>query len=356
MTDNQSVVIKHCFEQTAQGLNELFREAYELSRKHFSNLIHCYAPGLLHYETSFYQASDANLFPAISITGDLCHLNCDHCNRQLLRSMIPATTPRELLKVCIDIQRRGGVGCLISGGSLRDGSVPLQSFVPTIEHVKRDLGLRIVLHTGLVKPSLAKALANADIDAAMIDVIGSNDTIREIYHLDHTILSFDRSLTLLHENGIQTVPHILVGIQNGMIRGEREAVRMVARHNPAAVVVVALTPLANTRMEHITPPRPLDIARVLLASRLLMPQTPILLGCARPRGEHKVKTEIMAIRAGVNGIAYPADEAIEFAERTGLRIRCHEKCCALIWQDMNRETGCVNESRNTYVNYGSKCS
>lgn len=335
--DGRSELLKQCFDQDAHGLNELFHRAYELSRKHFSNLIRFYIPGMVHYETSFYQATGAHRFPGISVTGSFCQLKCEHCNGQLLESMISATTPRELLEVCIKIKNQGGIGCLISGGSLGDGSVPLMKFVPTIKLMKRELGLRTVVHTGLVDVSLAKALANASIDAAMIDIIGSNDTIREIYHLNDDVRSFDRSLSLLEQNGIPTVPHIVVGIHYGKLRGEKPAVEMVSKHNPAAVVIVALTPLSNTKMEHMSPPSPLDIARVILASRLLMPETPLLLGCARPKGQHKVETDILAIKAGVNGIAYPTEEALGFAEELGLKVKFYNKCCSLVWQDDSRD-------------------
>jgi len=341
-TDGKRELLKQCFEQKAGGLNELFQRAYGLSRKHFGNHIHFYIPSMVHYETPFYQATNAHRFPGLSVTGKFCHLKCEHCNGQLLESMISAATPRELLEVCTKIKNQGGIGCLISGGSLRDGSVPLAKFVPTIKRVKQDLGLRTVLHTGLVDDSLAKALANASIDAAMIDIIGSNDTIREICHLDEDMHSFDRSLSVLEQNGIPTVPHIVVGIHYGKLKGEKLALEMISKHDPAAVVIVVLTPLSNTNMEHVSPPAPVDIARVILASRLLMPETPVLLGCARPRGQHKVETDILAIKGGVNGIAYPSEEVLGFAEKSGLKVKFHEKCCSLVWQDLRHEGSCMS--------------
>jgi len=255
--------------------------------------------------------------------------------------MIPATTPQELLEVCTKIKNDGSTGCLISGGSLSNGSVPLMKFIPTITLVRQDLGLQTVIHTGLVDAYLASALASTGVDAAMIDIVGSNDTVKEICHLDD-VRSFDRSLSLLEENGIPTVPHIVVGMHYGKLKGERAALEIISRHNPAAVVIVAFMPIANTRMEHVSPPRALDVARVVLASRLLMPEAPLLLGCARPRGQHKVETDILAIKAGVNGIAYPSDEACELAQELGLSTRFHEKCCSLLWQDLALDTVVTN--------------
>lgn len=249
--------------------------------------------------------------------------------------MIPATTPQELYDVCAEINRKGSRGCLISGGSLDDGTVPLIDFIPTIRQVKQKLGLKVVVHTGLITPPLAKALADTGIDAAMLDVLGSKDTISKVYHLDCDIDSFDYSLSLLEEKKIPIVPHIVVGIHYGKLEGERQALAMILKHRHAAVVVVALMPLAHTPMEHAAPPSPWDVARVILASRLSMPSTPLLLGCARPRGMHKIKTDILAIKAGVDGIAYPSEEVCNFAQKSGLNIEFHQECCSLLWQELD---------------------
>ncbi len=329
----RSEILEQCFALDGKDLGSLFRRGYELSRKNFGNLIHFYIPGMVRYETSFYKRSGPTRFPGVSVTGTMCHLKCEHCNGQLLKSMIPATTPQALVEVCNRIKKEGGGGCLISGGSLNNGSVPLTEFIPAIKRLKQDLELQVVVHTGLVDSSLAEALAESRIDAAMIDIIGSNDTIKEVYHLESDISSFDHSLSFLEENNIPTIPHIVVGIHYGKLKGEKRALEILSKHHPAAVVVVALTPLENTRMEHVEPPRPLDIGRVVLASRLLMPNTPLLLGCARPRGQHKVETDDLSIRAGVNGIAYPSEEAYSLADDLRLQVRLHEKCCSLIWSD-----------------------
>jgi len=327
-------LIEQCFSQPSQEMKPLFDEAYRISRNRLSNLIHFYVPGMVHFDTLFYK-STSHGFPGISITGKSCHLNCEHCNGKLLESMMPATTPQDLYNTCVKISGEGSSGCLISGGSLNDGSVPLIDFIPTIKKVKQELGLKIVVHTGLIHPPLAEALADANIDAAMLDIIGSKDTIKEVYHLDCDMDSFDRSLSLLEENKIPTVPHIVVGIHYGKIKGEREALAMILNHHHAAVVVVALMPMAHTSMENAAPPSPWDITRVILASRLSMPSTPLLLGCARPRGLHKIKTDILAIKAGVDGIAYPSEEVCNFARKLGLNIEFHQECCSLLWQKLD---------------------
>jgi uncharacterized radical SAM superfamily protein len=235
------------------------------------------------------------------------------------------------------IGEEGGRGCLISGGSMVDGSVPLASFVPTIGRVKHDLGLDVVVHTGIVYPKLAEDLAEAEVDAAMIDVIGSDETMRSVYHLNLTVDAFDRSLSLLEHNNIPIVPHIVVGIHYGELQGEGRALQIISEHRPAAVIIVALMPLNQTPMKHVAPPSPLEISRVILASRFMMPETPSILGCARPMGLHRSETDKLSIRAGVNGIAYPSEEGYGFAKRLGLDIRFSEECCALTYRETSSD-------------------
>jgi len=327
-------LLDRCFNSPFHKLRPLLNEAFETTRTHFSNVIYFFMPGMVHFDPSFYRATDPYRFPAISVTGGRCRLNCEHCEGKILGSMIPATTPESLMEVCAKIKEEGGKGCLISGGSLRDGSVPLICFVPAIKRVKRELGLDIVVHTGIVYPELAAALAKADIDAAMIDVLGSNETVRSVYHLDLSVEAFDRSLSLLEQHEISLVPHVVVGIHYGKLRGEGRALEIISKYRPKAVIIVALMPLEQTPMECVTPSSPFDITRVILAARFMMPKAPLILGCARPGGEHKAKTDVLAIKAGVSGIAYPSEEGYSFAKKAGLDVRFSEECCALIYRDL----------------------
>ena len=144
-------LLERCFSQSPHELRPLFDEAYQTSRSHLSNLIHFYVPGVVHFDTPFYK-STSHGFPGISITGRSCQLNCEHCRGKLLENMIPATAPQDLYDICAEISGGGSRGCLIIGGSLNDGSVPLIDFVPTIKQVKQKLGLKVVVHTELIHP------------------------------------------------------------------------------------------------------------------------------------------------------------------------------------------------------------
>ena len=323
-------LIHECLSVPESELDVLFEKAYNISRDRFSDSIAFYSPGMVHYETDFHTAKDPYRFPSISITGKGCTLNCEHCNAQLLETMIPATTPEKLWKVCEEIKRKGGSGCLISGGSTLKGDTPLMKFIPTIKRAKDELDLDIVVHTGIVYPETAEALGEAGIDGAMMDIIGSNETLRQIYHLDLSIDIFDKSMALLDDQGVPYMPHIIAGLHYGKMVGEAEAIRMIAKYSPTSVVVVAFMPLDNTPMEKVAPATPIDIARVIIATRLAIPDKPLMLGCARPLGNHRRITDRLAIDAGVNGIAYPSDEGYEYAIERGLKASFSDQCCSLI--------------------------
>lgn len=335
-----SEIINKCLKASFGELSPLFEEAYRISRKNFGDQMIFYMPGMVHFDTDFYTAIDPNRFPSISLTGTSCQLNCEHCKGKLLETMIPATTPEELYRVCVRISGKGGYGCLISGGSGLDGSVPMEQFLPTIKRIKKELDLDVVVHTGVVRPEIAKGLGEAGIDGAMLDIIGSDETLRSVYHLGRGVEELDRSLTLLEENNVPTIPHIVVGLHYGAMKGERKALKILSKHKSEAVVIVAFTPLDQTPMWNIVPSTPEEIARVVLASRLTLPDTPILLGCARPKGDHKSETDVLSIKAGVNGIAYPSQEAYEYSLEMGLKIEYSEECCSLIYRDIERTRGC----------------
>jgi uncharacterized radical SAM superfamily protein len=196
--------------------------------------------------------------------------------------------------------------------------------------------LTVVVHTGVIDAKLAGRLADAGVDAALIDIIGSDETIREIYQLNVSVADYDRSLRVLHESGIPLVPHVLVGLHYGKLKGEFEALEMIAKYSPSAVIVIALMPIHGTTMETATPPKPIDIARVLVASRLMLPKTPSVLGCMRPKGKHKTETDTFAVKAGVNAIAFPADQAIKLAESMHMETSYSSLCCSQVFDDLRQ--------------------
>lgn len=295
--------------------------------------IRFYAPSFMYYKTSYYRSSRTD-FPTISVTGRGCALNCKHCGGLVLDTMYPVKSSEELFELCVQLKKKGALGCLISGGCLPNGSVPVGKLIDSIARVKRELGLTILVHTGIIDETTAKALAEAKVDSALVDIIGSNDTIKEICKLNVTVDDYSRSLKALQESGISFVPHVIVGLHYGRLEGELHALQMIRNYRPSALVVIAFMPLRGTEMGKIDPPKPAEIAKVIATARLMFPETPLVLGCMRPRGRHRVETDTMAIKAGVDAIAFPSEEAVRFAEQHGRAVAFSSLCCSQIYVDL----------------------
>jgi len=293
-----------------------------------------YAPSFMHYRTSRY-CSKPNQFPTVSVTGKGCAVNCKHCGGKILETMYPAKTPEALFEFCSKLKRNGALGCLVSGGCLPNGSVPLTQFISVLKKIKRDLGLSVIVHTGIVDAATAEALKNAGVDAALIDVIGSNETIKNIYNLNVTVEDYSNSLKALHEARLNVVPHVIVGLQNGKLQGELHALKLIARYKPSALVVIAFMPIRGTAMALVEPPQPMDIARVAAVARLMFPEMPLALGCMRPKGKHRAETDVLCLKAGVDAVAFPSEEAIAYAENQGYALSFSSYCCSQIYMDKN---------------------
>lgn len=298
-----------------------------------ANEIRFYAPSFTYYKTSYYCSSPTD-FPTISVTGNGCALNCKHCGGLVLETMYPAKSSQELFELCFHLKKKGALGCLISGGCLPNGSVPINKFIDGIARVKRELGLTVLVHTGIIDETTAKRLAEANVDSALIDIIGSDKTIKEIYKLNVTVDDYSRSLRALQESGIPFVPHVIVGLHYGRLEGELQALQMIRNYRLSALVVIAFMPIHGTEMEKTDPPKPAEIAKVIASARQMFRETPLVLGCMRPKGKHRIETDIMAIKAGVDAIAFPTEEAVRFVQQHGRAVAFSSLCCSQIYKDL----------------------
>jgi uncharacterized radical SAM superfamily protein len=306
----------------AADLDALIESAREMSWNNIGKDLQCFIPGRMMY------MREQGKYPTISITGSGCALNCDHCQTKILGTMIAATTPENLYETCIRMNERDNIGVLISGGSKKDGSLPWEGFLETIAKVKEDTNLKITVHTGLIDKETALTLRKAGVDEFLIDVIGSKETMHQVYHLDTDFSRMEASLEALEATGAPLVPHVVFGLHYGEIRGEMEALEMVARHNPYVFVIVVLIPIKDSPMKEVAPPDPADVARFIAAARARMPTVPISLSCARPTGRYRDELDVLAVETGINRIAMPSEMAVDRAKELGLNVEFFKTCCS----------------------------
>lgn len=303
-----------------------------IRRHNFANEITFHAPGLRRYKTAEYAAHDAAEFVSISVTGTACALSCEHCKMQVLRGMTDLRRfDGSIFDLCAELAERGAKGVLISGGSDAKGRVPLLAHIPDLIRVRHELGLKIRVHPGLPDEETCAGLGEVEIDGAMVDIIGHEDTIRDVYHLEATPASYEAVLERLERHAVPTVPHIILGLHYGRMLGEWQALDMIARHPPKLLVLVVLMPLTGTPMAISEPPSLAEIGGFFETARKTMPDIPVMLGCARPMGLMKRDIDRLAIDAGLNGIAYPAEGIVEYAHQQGLQPNFINACCGVTW-------------------------
>jgi uncharacterized radical SAM superfamily protein len=241
--------------------------------------------------------------------------------------MIPTDTPRRLVEKCLQLARSGNRGVLISGGCDQMGCLPWLEFVDAIAEVKRRTDLLVSIHSGLVDDTTALALKDAGVDQALIDVIGADETLKNIYHVDFGVDRIATTLGALNRAQLPIIPHIVCGLDYGRMIGEHQAVAMLADHEIDQLVIVSLMRLPGTPMHGITAPSAEAVAELIAQARLSLPDVRLSLGCARQRGSHRL--EMLAIDAGINRMAIPSEEAIDHAMQHGLKIKYQRTCCSV---------------------------
>lgn len=228
---------------------------------------------------------------------------CDHCQAKILEPMIPATNPEMLdQKVRHLVLLQNLQGFLLSGGSNRRNEIAYERYYPVIEGLKRDFPhLRIAIHSALLDERRVRSMEAAGVDTAMMDVIGAERTIREVYHLDRPVEDFEATLAALTSTSMDVVPHIVIGLHYGQLLGEGNALEICARYDVHALVLVVVMPFHAKAGTFTTP----------------------------PAGMHKRITDAYAIMAGLDGIAFPADGVVAVAEAVGRPYHQEHACCAV---------------------------
>jgi lipoyl synthase len=251
----------------------------------------------------------------LSLTGPNCGLNCAHCGGHYLKGMRPIW----------EAEPDGAPSCLISGGCDPAGRVPVLAHLDRVRAWRQ--GRRLNWHVGLISEAEMAAIAPLA-DLVSFDLVGDDETIREVYGLDRTVQDYVEAYRLIRRYA-RTLPHITIGLRGGVLGHERPALQLLEEMGADGLVFLVLIPTPGTRYAGRLPPSPAVVADLLAEARLRFPTTPIYLGCMRPKGPYRDELDPLAVRAGVNVIVSPSRAARRRAAELGLATRNMRECCVL---------------------------
>ncbi|MHA1143772.1 MAG: radical SAM protein [Candidatus Helarchaeota archaeon] len=298
-----------------QDLDEILKVTREKTDQQFGKILKGFVPG--------------RTFPAISITGKQCSLNCAHCNHHYLSNMLNGNTPENLWKIAEKLVERKAIGCLLSGGYDKTAQVPFARFLPTIKRIKEETSLILNVHVGIIQEEMIRNLEEVGIDIVSFDVVGSDETIKKVYGLERYSKDYLRSLELLMASKIPfVVPHVCVGLDFGQIVGEIEALKNLQELKPSLLVFLGLIPTKGTPMEAVKID-PLDVVKVIAIARLAFPHAEIGVGCMRPGGNIRQEIDELSFRAGINRLVLPSKRFLTSINSLGYEYIQYDTCCAL---------------------------
>ncbi|MBN1328652.1 MAG: radical SAM protein [Candidatus Heimdallarchaeota archaeon] len=302
------------FEKPMDQLDEFLAFAREESWRFYGKKIKTYYP-----KTSF---------PTISITGENCSQNCLYCNKHYLKNMLALTTPERLRSFAFTHAAKKGIGMLISGGYNDQAQLPFEPFVKVLMEIKTKTDLILNLHPGLVTRTQAQILAEIGIDAVSYDLVVDDQVINEVINNGYTAENYKNSYRYLKDEGLKVIPHICLGLYFGQTKGNLEAIEFALQQkNTDLIVFLGLIPTRNTPMKDAAILDPEFLAKIIVYTRLKQPNIEQSLGCMRVR---KNEYEINALKAGINRIAIPKKNTIEYAKNDlHLKIEENNFCCAI---------------------------
>jgi lipoyl synthase len=328
---------------------------------------------------SKYYNNRPNSFLNISLTGKKCELMCRHCKARLLSDMVDINStdfvnptdfilpdvskPKEnrvmeiILRYqnnCVepsaetstgdktrnrDRDRGRGTqtsvnGILISGGFDRHGRLPMdERLIPELKEVKNKYGLvmKVFVHLGFTDRQTAESLYECGIDGVLVNVFSDKHSIEETYNLKGCIPDmFYGNARLLKEAGLRVSPHLIIGLGESSLSGEYRSVEEIAKSGADSCVFAIAKNISRHDKHGLTEVKSPDVVKLFKYAKSIMPDIPVILGCARPHGQEFEKMEIELLKLGVNVIAFPSGRTLEYAKDNNYSFHFEEQCCAFL--------------------------
>ncbi|MHB1345993.1 MAG: radical SAM protein [Candidatus Humimicrobiaceae bacterium] len=288
---------------------------------------------------SDYYKNTKDSFLNISITGEKCDLNCPHCKTHLLKEMNFCPGPAQLENLIKEKSVTGRLkGFLISGGFDEKGKLALDDYFECIRKIKNTSPqIKIYAHTGFVDEDEAKKIKESGIDMVLVNIIASMNAIETVYNLRGCCPDdYYRTLASLRKAKNKTAPHIIIGLDHGIIKSEFEAVKQISKIGADCIVFVIIKKLSKeinffeskNQLQEKAETAFDEIISLISYAQKIMPGIPISLGCAKPSTKIRGQLEIGLLKIGINVIAFPHQETIDYVFSENIPYRFEETCCA----------------------------
>jgi len=254
---------------------------------------------------------------SVSLTDRACEQNCAHCNGHYLKGM-------QMLSKLSGLTLSEYEAVLISGGSNKDGSVPVSEHIDTILELPEHL--QINLHPGYqpVEPLLPLKKRNPVVS---LDLPGSDEVIKNIFKLPYGAEDY-RKLFISYARHFDTIPHICIGIAADSKSGEESTLDFLAGQHLKQAVFIIFRPTPGTELAEASAPELSRVCEVFRYARNSL-RCRQMLGCMRPAGTYRRDVDILAWLHGIRKIVQPHHDLVKILERNGVTVNEYKNCCAL---------------------------
>jgi uncharacterized radical SAM superfamily protein len=317
-------------------------------------------PGSKVYISKYYN-NRVNSFLNISLTGKKCELMCSHCKARLLSDMVDINSTdsinppdfvlkdgskpgkNRVMEIILRHQNDGKIagdrqtsvnGVLVSGGFDSRGRLPLdERILPELKEVKNKYGreIKVFMHLGFTDRQTAESLYTCGIDGVLVNIFSDKRSIEETYNLKGCSPEmFYENIRLLKEAGLRVSPHLIIGLGDGDLSGEYRSVKEIAESGADSCVFAIAKNLSKRESPELRGVKPSDVVKLFEYAKSMMPDTPVILGCARPHGQEFEKMETELLKLGIMVIAFPSDRTLDYAKENNYSFHFEEQCCAFL--------------------------
>ena len=260
-----------------------------------------------HVHLAHFPANDLQLCTLLSVKTGGCPEDCGYC-AQSSRHFKSPVKPQAMLDVpavraAAQRAKEQGATRFCMGAawrSVKDGPA-FEKVLEMIRAVKSE-GLEACVTLGMLTAEQAASLKAAGLDSYNHNI----DTSREHYPQIVTTRTFDQRLDTLRH-----VRKAGIGICCGGIIGMGESLEDRCRMlielssldpHPESVPINSLVPIEGTPLEHAPRLDPLDVARMIATTRIVLPTSRVRLAAGREQLGRE--GQILCLYAGANSIFY----------------------------------------------------